>query len=243
MYQKRWFQQSWNHLSWFISPSLIFRSGWRGLWFDGQWNRRLRWWIAIITSCSKVWETTWLPSSLPNLWTGRRCQWWGAVGFRFWIQRWGFRFCWSHIEWGHGTREDTWFWNSTISNIKSKMKMKIAEFQKTTKTHQIRTSRWKTCPESSSRLYQQPRRSGLKEHQQPHKLDWIQRDQQWNKQYILQKLYLSQEYRWPRKCFLYIGETSLKVWTWECLLGSMEIGHRSVWLSAGKMTDLVWVYH
>ena len=130
-----------------------------------QWNRRLRWWIAIFTSGSKVWETTWLPSSLPNLWTGRRFKRWGAVGFRFWNYRWGFRFCWGHIEWGHGTREDTWFSNSTISNIKSKMKMKIVEFQKTTKTHQIRTSRWKSCPESSSRLYQQPRRRGLEEHQ------------------------------------------------------------------------------
>ena len=152
-----------------------------------QWNRRLRWWIAIITSGSKVWETTWLPSSLPNLWTGRRFKRWGAVGVRFWNYRWGFRFCWGHIEWGHGTSEDTWFWNSTISNIKSKMKMKIVEFQKTTKTYQIRTSRWKSCPESSSRLYQQPRRIG----------------QQWYKQYVLhEKLYMSQEHRSPRKCFL-----------------------------------------
>ena len=37
-------------------------------------------------------------------------------------------------------------------------------------------------------------RSRLEEHQQPHKLDWIQRGQQWKKQYVLQKLYFSKEY-------------------------------------------------
>ena len=198
-----------------------------------QWNRRLRWWIAIITSGSKVWETTWLPSSLPNLWTGRRFKRWGAVGFRFWNYRWGFRFCWDHIEWGHGIREDTWFWNSTISNIKSKMKMKIVEFQKTTKTHRIRTSRWKSCPENSSRA--QPRRSRLEEHH-------------WTGFREINNGTSSMSFRnyiWVRNIDHHAsvqGKLPLKVWTWECLLGYMEIGHQSVRLPAGKMTDLVWVY-
>ena len=197
-----------------------------------QWNRRLRWWIAIITSGSKVWETTWLPSSLPNLWTGRFKRW-GAVGVRFWNYRWGFQFCWGHIEWGHGTREDTWFWNSTISDIKSKMKMKIVEFQKTTKTHQIRTSRWKSCPENSSRLYQQPRRMGLRS---------INQDSE--RSTMVQAVCPSGEtiYESGISITRQVFSLPLKVWIWECLLWSTEIGHEIVWLPAGKMTDLVWVY-